>query len=335
MDHRREEVNEEHYEDEGEEHCERQEHREVEDEMDPEERKLVRILKVEQKNGGKGHVEVPIYQGKMDSEEVLGWLDALENYFEYEEMEDEKRVKFAKTKLRGTTLTWWKSLQNDRMSRGLTRITNWARMKNLIKEKFLPSDYSIHVKRMRQHLKQKDMDVMAYIEQFHKLSIRGGYEEEDEKVARYINGLKYHLQDEIGLQVPRTIGECYQLAIRAEEKVRRRQERSRRGGNTNRGRGGRGQGPKNDDKGKESFSESRGGYNQRGGRGFGQGRGTFRCYYCNELGHPSFKCPKWNEDKKERKVNLTQENKKEEQEEEIMIPPEEGELLLMGKVQLS
>lgn len=49
------------------------------------------------------------------------------------------------------------------------------------------------------------MDVMSYIEQFHKLSIRGGYEEEDEKVARYVNGLKYHLQDEIGLQVPRTM----------------------------------------------------------------------------------------------------------------------------------
>ncbi|XP_059077971.1 uncharacterized protein LOC131876558 [Cryptomeria japonica] len=213
MDHRREEVNEEHFEDEGEEHYERQEHREVEDEMDPEERKLVRILKAVQKNGGKGQVEVPIYQGKMDSEEVLGWLDALENYFE-----------FAKTKLRGIALTWWTSLQNDRISRGLTRITNWARMKNLIKERFLPSDYSIHVKRMRQNLKQKDMDVMAYIEQFHKLSIRGGYEEEDEK-----------------------------LAIRAEEKVRRRQERSGRGGNTNRARGGRGQGPNNDDKARNHF----------------------------------------------------------------------------------
>lgn len=73
----------------------------------------------------------------------------------------------------------------------------------------------------------------------------------------------------------------------------------------------------------------------RGGRGFGQGRGTFRCCNCNELGHPSFKCHKWNEDNKERRVNLTQEDKKEEQEEEIMIPLEEGELLLMGKVQPS
>ncbi|XP_057833404.1 uncharacterized protein LOC131044153 [Cryptomeria japonica] len=293
MDNMREEPNwEEQNGDDGEEKPKRPERRRVEDEVDPEERRLVRLLKAVQNNAGKGHVDVPIYQGKIDSEEVLGWLDALENYFEYEEKEDDKRVRFAKTKLGSTSLTWWTSLQNDRMSRGLTRITQWARMKNLIKEQFSPSNYRIHVKRMRQNLKQKDIDVMSYTKQFHKLSIRGGYEEEDEKVARYVNGLKYHLQYEIGLQVPRTIGECFQLAIRVEEKVKRRQERSARGGNSNRGRGGRGQGPGNDDKGKESFSKSRGGYNQRGGRGFGQGRGTFRCYNCNEPRHPSFKCPK-------------------------------------------
>lgn len=97
MDNRREEPNwEEQNGDDGEEQLERPECRRVEDEVDLEERRLVRLLKVVQNNAGKGHVDVPIYQGKMDNEEVLGWLDALENYFEYEEMEDDKRVRFAK-----------------------------------------------------------------------------------------------------------------------------------------------------------------------------------------------------------------------------------------------
>ncbi|XP_059070623.1 uncharacterized protein LOC131860256 [Cryptomeria japonica] len=149
---------------------------------DPEEKRFVRLLKEVQGSGGKSHIDFPIYQGKMDSEEVLGWLDALDNYFEFEEMEEERKVKFAKTKLRGTALTWWTSFWNDRMARGLAKVSTWSRMKSLMKEQFLPSDYTIHVKRMRQNLKQKEMDVMAYIEQSHKLSIRGGYEEEDEKV---------------------------------------------------------------------------------------------------------------------------------------------------------
>lgn len=66
-------------------------------------------------------------------------------------------------------------------------------MKGLIKDQFLPSDYTIHVKKMRQNLRQKDMDVMSYTEQFHKLSIRGGLEDEEEKIARYLNGLRFDL----------------------------------------------------------------------------------------------------------------------------------------------
>ena len=71
---------------------------------------------------------------------MLGWLDALENYFEFEEMDEERKVKFSKTKLRGTTLTWWTSFQNDRMARGLAKVSIWERMKSLVKEIFLPSD---------------------------------------------------------------------------------------------------------------------------------------------------------------------------------------------------
>ena len=63
----------------------------MDDTEDPEERRLVRLLKVVQGHGGKSHIDFPIYQGKMDSEEVLGWLDALENYFEFEEMEEERK----------------------------------------------------------------------------------------------------------------------------------------------------------------------------------------------------------------------------------------------------
>ena len=57
-------------------------------------------------------------------------------------------------------------------------------------------------------MKQSEMDVMTYTEKFHTLSIRG-VEDEDEKVARYMSGLRYNIQDEIGLNVPRTLGERF------------------------------------------------------------------------------------------------------------------------------
>ena len=60
------------------------------------------MIKVVQGTGLKTGVDLPIYHGKMESEEVLGWIEALENYFDLED----KKVKVEKAKLRGTSLTW-------------------------------------------------------------------------------------------------------------------------------------------------------------------------------------------------------------------------------------
>lgn len=76
------------------------------------------------------------------------------------------------------------------IKRGLNKISDWERMKTMVRNQFLPSDLAIQIKIRRNNLKQMDMDVMSYTEQFHTLSIRGGLEDEDEEVARYINGLK-------------------------------------------------------------------------------------------------------------------------------------------------
>ena len=85
----------------------------------------------------------------------------------------------------------------------------------------------------RNKLKQRDMDVMSYTEKFHTLRIRGEVEEEDENFARYTSVLKFNIQDGIGLNIPGTLGECFQLAIRAEEKLKRNNERkNNRGGSS-------------------------------------------------------------------------------------------------------
>lgn len=143
----------------------------------------------------------------------------------------------------------------------------------------------------------------------------------------------------MGLQMPRTLGECFQLAIRVEEKLKRKQERQGNGGRGGRGRGGRinwEQGQSNE-KGKETSSDSRGGY--RGGGRFGAGRGTFtrRYFNCNKVGNPSFKCPKWEQSDRgrDRRVNLTQEEEKKEEneplKESILL---EGEFLILNKGKL-
>ena len=70
------------------------------------------------------------------------------------------------------------------------------------------------------------MDIQRYTKVFHKLDIRVSRDEDvEEKIARYMGGLRFNIQDELSLATPRSIKECYKLAIEAAEKMKRRQER--------------------------------------------------------------------------------------------------------------
>ena len=52
------------------------------------------------------------------------------------------------------------------------------------------------------------------------MSIRVGHAEDDmEKVARYINGLRYDVQEEISLLSLKTTEEAYQTSLKVEEKM--------------------------------------------------------------------------------------------------------------------
>jgi uncharacterized protein YjbK len=68
------------------------------------------------------------------------------------------------------------------------------------------------------------MTVREYTEEFYRLNIREGHREsDDEKVARYLNGLRYEIQDELSMVTIRTVEDAYQMALKAEEKLRRKQ----------------------------------------------------------------------------------------------------------------
>lgn len=259
-------------------------------EMDPDDLRMEKLLKEVKGEGSKIKIDLPVYGGKLDSEEILDWIGALDNYFEYEYVPEEKRVNFSKKKLKGHALLWWDYVQDERRKKGKSKITSWDRMVTKLKCKFLHSDYNIQLFRRLQNLKQKDMEVQAYTEEFYKLSIREGHIEDDvEKVERYINGLRYNLQDELSLTNPRMMEECYKLAIKAEDKLRRWQEKQSRGRDRNyRGRGkfaGRGKSQRsqgkssnNQEQSSNSMGRFRGRRPNNRGRFGGQRGGSSGCW---------------------------------------------------------
>ena len=66
--------------------------------MNPEEERLFKALT---KIGKRPKFKVPTFLGKLNPEELIDWINELEEYSKYEEIEDLDRVKFVKAKLKG------------------------------------------------------------------------------------------------------------------------------------------------------------------------------------------------------------------------------------------
>ena len=75
-----------------------EENSQVEAVLNLEEERLFRAIS---KIGKRPKFEVPTFLGNLNLEELINWINELQEYFEYEHIEDPNRVKFAKAKLKG------------------------------------------------------------------------------------------------------------------------------------------------------------------------------------------------------------------------------------------
>jgi hypothetical protein len=67
----------------------------------------------------------------------------MENYFNYEDVEEEKKVRHVVSRLKGHATLWWDELQANRRRTGQQNIKSWDRMVSKLKVKFIPKDYQI------------------------------------------------------------------------------------------------------------------------------------------------------------------------------------------------
>jgi hypothetical protein len=81
------------------------------------------------------------------------------------------------------------------------------------------------------------MSVKENTKEPYKINIRAGHREsDDEKVVRYMNGLRYEIQDEMSMVTIRNVDVDYQIAMNDKEKLIQKQGQRGRGRSQARGK---------------------------------------------------------------------------------------------------
>ena len=57
--------------------------------------------------GYSSRVDVPFYSGRLDPEELIDWINAMNKHFDYAEMKEDKQVRLVVPRLRGHPSLWW------------------------------------------------------------------------------------------------------------------------------------------------------------------------------------------------------------------------------------
>jgi len=115
-----------------------------------------------------------MYEGNLEVEELLDCIHAMDKYFDYEEIDEEKKVKHAITRLKGHATLWWDELQVDRRCKGKQKMKSWDKMVAKLKSKFIPKYYQINMFIKLQNLRQKSLSVKEYNKEFYGPNIRVG-----------------------------------------------------------------------------------------------------------------------------------------------------------------
>ena len=104
------------------------------------------------------------------------------------------------TRLKGQEALWRHSVQDKRKKKNKLVIKSWDRMIAKMRGKFFPKDYQLSLYRQMQNLRKRSLTVREYTKYFYRVNLRAGYIEDTfEKTARYINGLRIEIQDDISM----------------------------------------------------------------------------------------------------------------------------------------
>lgn len=116
-------------------------------------------------------VEPPIFAGGTDPNLFLDWLTSMEKYFDWYDMPENRKARFARMVLIDNAKTYWLNIERNLEKMDLPPILHWAEMKLKLEEKYLSPVYKERLIEQLVTL-SRFLSVTEYMNHFDELMIR-------------------------------------------------------------------------------------------------------------------------------------------------------------------
>ena len=125
--------------------------------------------------------ELPEFVGGTDPEVYLEWECKIDRMFDFKNLEDEKRCRYAILKLGRGALLWFEGLKAKGIRDGKEKITSWESLKRKLRKRYVPTTHRITTYRKIAELRLGKLCVSEYNDEFEKLSLMGEIDEIEEQ----------------------------------------------------------------------------------------------------------------------------------------------------------
>ncbi|XP_050387198.1 uncharacterized protein LOC126803432 [Argentina anserina] len=162
-------------------------------------------------------VEAPNFDGQLNAKVCLDWISDMDHYFDWYELSEARKVRFAKMKLVGKAREWWTGLERRLAKAGEEPVTEWDEMKERLKEKYVLLAYQQRLLDQWQSLRQGGMSAVEYIDKFEEFMVRCNITEDPSvTLARFRTGLRPELQRELIPHEVYSLERAYQIVLELE-----------------------------------------------------------------------------------------------------------------------
>uniref|UniRef100_A0A0D3CPY2 Retrotransposon gag domain-containing protein n=1 Tax=Brassica oleracea var. oleracea TaxID=109376 RepID=A0A0D3CPY2_BRAOL len=165
--------------------------------------------------------DIPEFQGTLNLEDFIDWLNMVEEILEFRQVPDDARVSMVVTRFKGQAMAWWQQLKESRRQANKACINSWDRLTKHMRRGFLPFNYERTLYNKLQNLRQGTRSVDEYATEFFYMTARMTTSATQQQlISRFIGGLRYQLQVALAQFNPSTVSKAHQRAVSMELQLR-------------------------------------------------------------------------------------------------------------------